>query len=167
MPALDFQMIEQIGREIHPAHSSALSEDQTCPWTLFLTMALTLLKGVMPHVPRVLPMVISDPDMAEKAVATFESDEFKNNIEEYFVNNIKNDIQAPLNRQIMKSSETILQGVDLMNNLIDGFMGVNKIDSAASKSDKPRSITEDYAHTAGGYLAQAYQFAQTMYKLTR
>ena len=36
---------------------------QVCPWTLFLTMSLTLLKGLMPHVPAMLPLLVSDPEM--------------------------------------------------------------------------------------------------------
>ena len=52
-------------------------------------MSLTLLKGIMPHVPALLPMVISDPDTRSKAEELFMSEEFQNNIEEYFVDNIK------------------------------------------------------------------------------
>merc|ERR1712154_438487 len=37
--------------------------------------------------------------------------------------NIKSDVQAPLNRQIIKSSETIMYIVKLMNNFFDYFMG--------------------------------------------
>lgn len=51
-------------------------------WTLFLS-------GVLPHVPRMLPVFISDPDLRAKAAETFTSEEFQNNIEEYFVQNIK------------------------------------------------------------------------------
>ena len=45
MPALDFSLIDQLGRDLHASTPGVLSEDQICPWTLFLTMALTLLKG--------------------------------------------------------------------------------------------------------------------------
>merc|ERR1712016_381573 len=81
---------------------------EVCPWTLFLTMSLTLLKGLMPHVPQMLPFLITDPEMRSRAEETFLDPEFQENIEEYFVNNIKTDVQAPLNRQIIKSSETII-----------------------------------------------------------
>jgi hypothetical protein len=46
MPALDFSLIEQLGRDLHTTVPGSMSEDQVCPWTLFLTMALTLLKGM-------------------------------------------------------------------------------------------------------------------------
>lgn len=36
------------------------------------------------------------------------------------------DVQAPLNRQIIKSSETVMYAVDLMNNLVATFLGPNK-----------------------------------------
>ena len=52
-------------------------------------MSLTLLKGLMPHVPQMLPFLISDPEMRSRAEETFLSPEFQENIEEYFVNNIK------------------------------------------------------------------------------
>ena len=52
-------------------------------------MSLTLLKGLMPHVPALLPLVVSDPEMRERATETFMSPEFQENIEEYFVENIK------------------------------------------------------------------------------
>jgi hypothetical protein len=40
-------------------------------------------------VPRLLPVFVSDPELRERAEATFNSEDFKNNIEEYFVQNIK------------------------------------------------------------------------------
>jgi len=52
-------------------------------------MSLTLLKGLMPHIPAMLPLLVSDPEMRERAEETFLSPEFQENIEEYFVNNIK------------------------------------------------------------------------------
>ena len=52
-------------------------------------MSLTLLKGLMPHVPQMLPFLITDPEMRSRAEETFMSPEFQENIEEYFVQNIK------------------------------------------------------------------------------
>merc|ERR1711931_120752 len=95
MPALDINMIESLSR----------------------------LKGLMPHVPQMLPLLVTDPEMRSRAEETFMSPEFQENIEEYFVENIKSDVQAPLNRQIIKSSETIMYIVKLMNNFFDYFMG--------------------------------------------
>lgn len=43
----------------------------------------------MPHVPRMLPVLISDPVMRQKVENTFTSQEFLDNLEGYFVNNIK------------------------------------------------------------------------------
>ena len=45
MPGLDLALIDQLGRDLHTSTPGLMSEDQICPWTLFLTMALTLLKG--------------------------------------------------------------------------------------------------------------------------
>ena len=45
--------------------------------------------GVLPHVPRMLPVLISDPDMRQKVEDTFTSQEFMDNLEGYFVDNIK------------------------------------------------------------------------------
>lgn len=45
--------------------------------------------GVMPHVPRMLPVLISDPVVRQKVEDTFTSQEFMDNLEGYFVNNIK------------------------------------------------------------------------------
>ena len=46
MPALDLDMIGRLGRDLHTtSHTGLMAEDEVCPWTLFLTMALTLLKG--------------------------------------------------------------------------------------------------------------------------
>ncbi len=50
---------------------------------------LKLFPGVLPHVPRVLPAIIQDDEMRERVAETFMSEDFKNNIEEYFVQNIK------------------------------------------------------------------------------
>ena len=69
---------------------------KVCPWTLFLTMSLTLLKGLMPHVPQMLPFLITDPEMRSRAEETFMSPEFQENIEEYFVANIKVGITSEI-----------------------------------------------------------------------
>ena len=45
MPPLDLEMINQLGRDLHPVPNGLMGEEEVCPWTLFLTMALTLLKG--------------------------------------------------------------------------------------------------------------------------
>ena len=43
----------------------------------------------MPHVPRMLPFLVSDPVMRQKVEDTFTSQEFMDNLESYFVDNIK------------------------------------------------------------------------------
>ena len=45
--------------------------------------------GVMPYVPKVLPAVIPDPVVRRRAEEAFLSEDFKENIESYFVDNIK------------------------------------------------------------------------------
>lgn len=173
MPALDLSVIDQIGRDLHPSHPGMLSEGEVCPWTLFLTMALTLLKGVMPHVPRMLPVLVSDPEARLRAQETFESEDFKNNIEKYFVENIKTDIQAPLNRQILRSSETVMQTVDVMNQLINTFIGAPSASSKddfsgdtnglGDENDSPRNFGLMNPNT----LSQLFQFGQTLYRMVR
>ena len=46
MPAMDLALIDKLGRDLHSHSPGYLGEDEVCPWTLFLTMALTLLKGI-------------------------------------------------------------------------------------------------------------------------
>ena len=46
-------------------------------------------EGVMPYVPKVLPAVIPDPAVRRRAEEAFLSEDFKENIESYFVDNIK------------------------------------------------------------------------------
>ena len=69
-------------------------------------MSLTLLKGIMPHVPAVLPMVISDPELRSRAEETFMSPDFQENIEEYFVQNIK----VSLNMCVLCERMCVLEG---------------------------------------------------------
>ena len=45
MPAMDLALIDKLGRDLHSHSPGYMGEDEVCPWTLFLTMALTLLKG--------------------------------------------------------------------------------------------------------------------------
>ena len=45
MPAMDLALIQSLGRDLHSHSPGYMGEDEVCPWTLFLTMALTLLKG--------------------------------------------------------------------------------------------------------------------------
>merc|ERR1712061_122334 len=162
MPAMDLALIQSLGRDLHHHSPGYIGEDEVCPWTLFLTMALTLLKGVLPHVPRMLPVIISDPDIRQRVEDTFTSQEFMDNLEGYFVHNIKNDIQAPLNRQIIKSSETIMYFVDIMDNMLGTFMGNPKNDQGAT-DDRPR----DLGFGNGLNFRQLWDFGQTVYQLLR
>jgi len=172
-PALDLDLVSRLGHDLHPhPGGNGLGEGEVCPWTLFLTMALTLLKvGVLPHVPRLLPVFVSDPELRERAALTFESEDFKNNIEEYFVQNIKTDIQSPLNRQILKSSETVMYAVELLNNLITAFMGPenqNGIDvDEELNGDKPRDGSLASEGFDFGNLGQMFDFAKTVYNLMK
>ena len=52
-------------------------------------MPLLSRTGVMPYVPKVLPAVIPDPVVRRRAEEAFLSEDFKANIETYFVDNIK------------------------------------------------------------------------------
>merc|ERR1711997_689651 len=138
---------------------------EVCPWTLFLTMSLTLLKGLMPHVPAMLPLLVSDPEMRSRAEATFMDPEF--------LENIKSDIQAPLNRQILQSSETIMYLVKLSNNFFDYFMGgASKVLSGAldgngldETDNMPRSGSG--FSIAGMDVMQIFDFVRTMYNLAK
>jgi len=160
---MDLALIQSLGRDLHSHSPGYIGEDEVCPWTLFLTMALTLLKGVMPHVPRMLPYVISDDEMRQKVEDTFTSQEFMDNLEGYFVDNIKNDIQAPLNRQIIKSSETIMYFVDIMDSMLTSFMGPKDKNDEGTTDNRPRGL--NFGNL--GYLGQAIQFMQAMYQLTK
>ena len=55
-PSLDLDLVQQLGRDIHShgnSINSVMSEEEVCPWTLFLTLTLTLLKGSLPYIPKV------------------------------------------------------------------------------------------------------------------
>ena len=72
-------------------------------------MSLTLLKGLMPHVPQMLPLLVTDPEMRSRAEETFMSPEFQENIEQYFVENIKVSLHSkviPITRSAEKKSES-------------------------------------------------------------
>merc|ERR1712083_383613 len=169
MPALDIHMIESLSRELHPT-TDLMAETEVCPWTLFLTMSLTLLKGLMPHVPQMLPFMISDPEMRSRAEETFLSPEFQENIEEYFVYNIKSDVQAPLNRQIIKSSETIMYIVKLMNNFFDYFMGgagAALADGFGTGLDNTDNMPRSGLEVGGLDVMQVLDFMRTLYNLTK
>ena len=84
-----------------------------------------------------------------------------------FMSLFQNDIQAPLNRQIVRSSETIMYFVEMMDKMLTTFMGpknaaANNIDNDLGTTDnRPRSY--DYLGTAG----QILNFAQTMYQMLK
>ena len=70
------------------------------------------------------------------------------------------DIQAPLNRQIVRSSEQIMYFVDLMDNMLTTFMGPQ--DNDLGKTDnRPRYLNNL------GYLGEVVNFARTLYNLTK
>lgn len=170
MPALDINLINQLGRDLHNVSPGYMGEDEVCPWTLFLTMALTLLKGVMPYVPKVLPAVIPDPVVRRRAEEAFLSEDFKENIESYFVDNIKNEIQAPLNRQIIKSSETIMSVIDMIETLMNAFLPSQTTSDITGSGANDMGTTDNKPRSYGNYggtISQLVNFAQTLYNLSR
>ena len=63
-PSLDLDLVQQLGRDIHShgnSLNSVMSEEEVCPWTLFLTLTLTLLKGSLPYIPKVSQTVAFYP----------------------------------------------------------------------------------------------------------
>ena len=152
----------------------------------------------MPYVPKVLPAVIPDPAVRRRAEEAFLSEDFKNNIETYFVDNIKvlkddmilkwskhkntitymesqdrnylssfefqNEIQAPLNRQIIKSSETIMSVIDMVETLMNAFLPAQSdANDKGTTDNKPRAYDTGY----GGTISQLVNFAQTLYSLSK
>ena len=85
----------------------------------------------------------------------------------YFQNDTKiffyfqNDIQAPLNRQIIKSSETIMYFVDIMDGMLNSFMGPKEGNDVGTTDHRPRNMN------LGSTLGTIVNFAQTLYNLTR
>ena len=78
----------------------------------------------------------------------------------YFL--LQNDIQAPLNRQIIRSSETIMYFVDLMDGMLTSFMGPKEENNDLGTTDhRPRNLF------SGSTIGNIIQFAQTLYNLTR
>ena len=83
---------------------------------------------------------------------------------------LQTDVQAPLNRQIIKSSETIMYIVKLMNNFFDYFMG----GAGAALADGFGNSLESSDNTPRSGLAiggidvvQVLDFMRTLYSLTK
>lgn len=161
-PGLDLDLAQKLGHELHShgGPNSVMGEGEVCPWTLFLTLTLTLLKGSLPYLPKVLPAVISDEVTRERAVRILESDDFQNNIEKYFVENVKTEIQAPMNRQIMQSTEAIKYMVDLIK-------GFSSIFFPAASHDPNVIYDEPKSYYQPSTLEQVINFAQTLYQLSK
>ena len=83
---------------------------------------------------------------------------FNNNI---FLS-LQNDIQAPLNRQIIKSSETIMYFVDLMDSMLTSFMGPAEKNDLGTTDHHPRGLFGNF-----GTIGKIVNFAQTLYNLTK
>ena len=73
----------------------------------------------------------------------------------------QNDIQAPLNRQIVRSSETIMYFVEMMDKMLTTFMGPKDNNDIGTTDNRPRTM--DMLGMGG----QVLQFAQTLYQLLR
>jgi len=169
-PSLDLDLVQQLGRDIHShgnSINSVMSEEEVCPWTLFLTLTLTLLKGSLPYIPKVLPAVIHDPTTRARAVEILESEDFQNNIEKYFIQNVKTEIQGPMNRQIMQSTDAVNYMVQMIK-MFASFMFPSSSTDSESTFDQPKSF--DYAYEDDqqtSTLDQVVNFVQTMYNLYR
>ena len=88
-----------------------------------------------------------------------------------FFSLFQSDIQAPLNRQILQSSETIMYMVKLANNFFDYFMGgaskvlQGSMDGMGETDNMPRSGAG--FQIAGMDVMQIFDFVRTMYNLAK
>ena len=102
---------------------------------------------------------------------------------------MQSDIQAPLNRQILQSSETIMYLVKLSNNFFDYFMGgASKVKSEAKIFPKILTLsqvlsgaldgngldeTDNMPRSGSGFsiagmdVMQIFDFVRTMYNLAK
>ena len=87
-------------------------------------MSLTLLKGLMPHVPQMLPFLISDPEMRSRAEETFLSPEFQENIEEYFKGILVDLVENGLSSAKDASHEVLISS---LVNLTSRYFELNSI----------------------------------------
>ena len=69
-----------------------------------------------------------------------------------------------MNRQIIKSSETIMYFVDILDNMLGTFMGPRN--DQGTTDDRPRQYVDGW-NGIGGMLGQLVTFAQSLYQLTR
>ena len=76
----------------------------------------------------------------------------------------QNEIQAPLNRQIIKSSETIMSVIDMVETLMNAFLPAQSdANDKGTTDNKPRAYDSGY----GGTISQLVNFAQTLYSLSK
>ena len=83
---------------------------------------------------------------------------------------LQSDVQAPLNRQIIKSSETIMYIVKLMNNFFDYFMGgagQALADGFGNSVDNTDNMPRSGLEVAGLDVMQVLDFMRTLYNLTK
>ena len=81
----------------------------------------------------------------------------------------QNDIQAPLNRQIVKSSETIMYFVEMMDKMLTTFMGPHhgNDNDIGSTDNRPREYSSYYGNNYFDTAGQILNFAKTAYALFR
>ena len=99
----------------------------------------------------------------------------RNNVKIYYNNYLyfQSDIQAPLNRQILQSSETIMYLVKLSNNFFDYFMGgASSVLGGALKGEDstdnlPRSGSGSGLSFGGFDVVQIFDFLRTLYNYAK
>lgn len=75
---------------------------------------------------------------------------------------MQNDIQAPINRQIIRSSETIMYFIDVFEGLTKAFFSTENDNDVGTTDNKPR-----YADAGFGMLGQMVNFAKVIYNLSK
>ena len=85
----------------------------------------------------------------------------------------QSDIQAPLNRQILQSSETIMYLVKLSNNFFDYFMGGAAKVLSGSLEGNGLGETDNMPRSGSGFsiagmdVMQIFDFVRTLYNLSK
>ena len=62
---------------------------KVCPWTLILTMAMSMMKVVLPHYRSILPYITDDVEAKIAVETMLASPDFDKHIEKFFIDDIK------------------------------------------------------------------------------
>lgn len=110
-----------------------------------------MMRVVLPHYRSILPYITDDQEAKASIELMLSSPDFDQHIEKFFIDDIKDNLQGPINEKMMKSGELANQMVTLAGNILKGLTAMKNA-AGTRTSDLDNNIETRESRSSGSML---------------